>query len=1055
MSNFNSYFKNEGCKRIVNKFFTGVDIYNENKITSLDYRIVPPPEQPASWYVENGETATFIVEVLYTINDDPEIKISTFEVPREVDGVFVIDGSYRVASNRLEVDFDCRIKMSGSGDKVINFDYFRVYDIEKQQLRIKRQDPSQTSIPERGTIIKLDKLEKALQDPKYKEHLQLTPRQSLKWQVKLDLDYKPTEITPKLIDEALMFGDDRLKDLVVDKTIESVAQSFMRYVFRGNNGRNFITAKKNITEYFKKQGRLKEEQESLSRMFYRFFKGAAIDVDKTQENDLQVPPGVNAINLESLKSRIVVPETVAINASMLDLIDVADTPINNNTNKQNALTVSTHVTDDGIMFDVYTPDFQKVTIPYLEYLNNKVVASEYVDYDTKQIKPNEQGMVEVKYRMKRMMVPKDEISLIDLHPDYRLSSTTRRIPFVNLSDSVRISMGSSMLKQSIPLPHAERPLVDSGNYDDLAENVLSEKFAFDKGKVKEITERAVIIELPDKTTVEMPRRSVIKSQNDVSVYSEPKVKVGQKVKKGDIITGAVGMEPDTYKAGVNALVLFHAYFGLVNEDALVISQSFADKIASYSIVDMKHEVKNLNMIKWIAPVGTEVKSGDSVMTLWKAVKLDEINKAMAEKLGGLFGNDKLSEYTIAEEIRVPNNIDSAVVSDVMIQKQLKPKLKKGDRINFDFTYSSDEYIENYQKTMDRQVIYDKYPDYVAAQRLDPIKMDPDQIKVVYTVRIRLIKNSPAIVGEKITSRYGGKGVTSEIRPDSEMPLVIDPTTGEKKRVEVVMNPYSTVNRKIPAVILENQLGLIAHHLHDKVDELKKTKTGQKKILPLLKKYYGNRFEGMEVEEFIKQHENLPLSEVYYFNVGSFSRFTPELVEGWMDELGLKSQLKTLIPADQLVDWEEVEESLGKEEADKLREEKKGQFQEVNKPLQAGYMTLERLYHIPSYSNKVSTGLFNVDINPKKDQPIMRRGKYRLTGQSIGEMELSALLAKNNKAFIQHTRKESAQLENQMFLNNLLALGLSITDERGYGVGGSSLRTDIQRLKSKFRIKNAK
>lgn len=72
-----------------------------------------------------------------------------------------------------------------------------------------------------------------------------------------------------------------------------------------------------------------------------------------------------------------------------------------------------------------------MTIPYIDYLNKKVVASEFVDYETNTLKPNKDGEVEVKYRMKRKMVPVGEIELIDLHPDYRLSSTTRRIPFTN------------------------------------------------------------------------------------------------------------------------------------------------------------------------------------------------------------------------------------------------------------------------------------------------------------------------------------------------------------------------------------------------------------------------------------------------------------------------------------------------------------------------------------------------------------------------------------------------------------------------------------------------
>jgi hypothetical protein len=86
-----------------------------------------------------------------------------------------------------------------------------------------------------------------------------------------------------------------------------------------------------------------------------------------------------------------------------------------------------------------TPTFEKITIPYLDYLNKKVCASEYVDYETNTLKPNERGMVEVKYRMKRKMVPVEEVELVDLHPDYRLSEEVRRIPFTNFTDSVKMA----------------------------------------------------------------------------------------------------------------------------------------------------------------------------------------------------------------------------------------------------------------------------------------------------------------------------------------------------------------------------------------------------------------------------------------------------------------------------------------------------------------------------------------------------------------------------------------------------------------------------------------
>lgn len=244
----------------------------------------------------------------------------------------------------------------------------------------------------------------------------------------------------------MAFGDDRLKDLIVDKKIESVATGFMNWMFRSNNGANYISVRKNINNYFTKFGRLKDEIGPLSRLAFRYFKGSS-EV-KSGEANLQVPPGINAMNLDSVGTKISIPETVAYNETMADLIDLADTPINQNTNKQNALTVSTHITDEGVLFDVYNKDFQKITILYLDYLNSKVCASEYVDYKTNTIKPDANGEVEVKYRMKRKMVKADEIDLIDLHPDYRLSSVSRQIPFINSTDSVRISMGTSIFNSA-------------------------------------------------------------------------------------------------------------------------------------------------------------------------------------------------------------------------------------------------------------------------------------------------------------------------------------------------------------------------------------------------------------------------------------------------------------------------------------------------------------------------------------------------------------------------------------------------------------------------------
>lgn len=1057
MSNFNAFFKKEGAKMMVDKIFGKVDVYAGGKknLTDLTFH-VEEEKFPASYYVENGLTAAFKVVLDYTVDYGKEKLTTYFEVPKEIDGVFIIEGAYRIATNVLSSDWDCRINMSGSKRHDIHFDYERSYDIKKGELIITKRDPL-LGYSEKTKSIKLDDID-SIQGLE-RENLRLSERQTKKLMVKLDLDYEPNYISKRLIEDCLASGDDKAKDLIVDKKIESVPSSFMRFLFKSERNNNYYKMTRHIANYWIRNGKLPNPVNIVTTTCARYFKGSS-DSAKGGEG-VSISTGINPINMQSLTNKIQIGETIAYNSSFTDLICVGATPINQNVNKQNSLTVSAHIGDDDVFFDVYDKNFQKITIPYLDYLNSKVVASEYVDYDTNQLKPNPDGKVEVKYRMKRKMVPLSEIDLIDLHPDYRLSEEVRRIPFVNYTDSVRIHMGSSMIKQAIGLPEAERPLVDTGNYEELNKNVLNEKFRWPEGKVKEITDRAITIELPNKETIDMPRRTAIQSVNDVNVYTEPKVKVGQKVKEGDIIIGGVGVERDTFKTGLNALVLYHAMFGYVNEDALVVSESFSKRMCSYSIIDIQLDTKANEAIKWIAPIGTKVKSGDPVITTSRVIHLDEVNKAISTELGGIFGSGMdFTEYTTERHLEVPNDIEEAYVSDIMIQENTKPRMEKGlVKPDLTFAHTSTPVIQEYDKTKDRKPIYERYPEYIASDVLRPLgnEMIRDKgPKIVYVIRVRLIKRTNIMVGSKLTNRYGGKGVVSKILPDDKMPIIVDKNTGKKTVVEVVMNPYSTIKRKIPSVNMEYLLGNIAHRIHDIVEEKRKSKKEKETIIPFLEKYYPGRYSGMSADEFLKIHDTKKLSDVYYFNVGSYSsKFTPELIEEWANELGAESQSKVLMPTEMITDMNELKENLGEEEFEKVKKDMAGKYTEVQKPLSAGYMTLLQLYHIPSYSNKSTSSMFGDGINEYVDSPIMGKGAYRTTGQKIGEMELSAYLARNAKEFIETARGDTSKVDNQLFLNNLLGLGLTVADDRGYKLGGSSLKERLDGMRVKFRLKNQK
>jgi hypothetical protein len=1061
MSNFNELFKREGAQEIVNRFvINNADRFSETKITSYNVVVEEEEKQPASYYVREGLTAVFKIRVEYTLSDNPDqVSYAYFEVPREVDGQFIIEGKYYIPFNRLESSKECRIYKSldtakGKDRNEIVFDSSRFYDANSGTLVIKNDVGVDV---EKTTSIKYDKIDYVEGD--LKEKLKLTETQSKKFQIKLDLDYVPEYINTKLIDDCLEYGDDQSKDLIIDKEICNSYKSFRRYMFQGDKLR-YYRVRSSINSYFVKNKALKLD--TISTLALGNFKGNSSK--SAVDPNIQFSPGINAINIESAEAKISIPNTMAYNTSMADLIDIAEIPINAGNKKKssrlvhtpNSLTVSTHLTEKSeIEFEVFDKEFRRITILYIDYLNSKVCASEYVDYENAKLKPNENGQVEVKHRMRRKMVDINDIDFIDLHPDYRLSRTTRRIPFINSTDSVRIGMGAGMLKQSIPLVEAQRPLVDTGRGEELVDNILNDKFKHDKGTVVDIDEDNVLIKL-DKTSeiIKFPRKSAIKGNNDVCVYTTPKVKKGQKVKKGDVITGAHNLDLDNnvYRSGLNALVLFHAYHGLVNEDALVVSESFANRMRHYSIIDISFPVNDKCAIKWIAPVGTRVKSKMDVVTLNKAINFDKVNKNLADNLGVFDLEGLVTEVYKA----IPNNIEEAVISDVSIQKLENPIIPGNVKaVDYTFSHTSDKVIKEYMDNMDRSVIYKEFPEYVAADRLKPTVMNREDYSIVYTINIRLIKITKIMCGSKVTNRYGGKGVVSVVKPDHLMPKMVD-SEGKEHIVEVVMNPYSTVNRKIAGVLMEQELGLIAHKLSDLVNEYKNTATGKKKIMPLINKYYPGRYEKMDVEDFISLHNSKPIEEVYYFNVGCYSDYTPERVHNMMEDLGLEAQNKILMPEEEVTDLAELKANLPKDEYVEIAKSIRGKFVPVEKKLQCGWMTMIDLYHIPSYNSKVTSSMFGTghyEINPKKSQPLMGKGLYRDEGQSISEMELAVLLSRNAKSFIESSRDKTRKAENQTFLNNLLALGLTITDDEGFYQGGSSLKSDLKQLKTKFRLKN--
>jgi hypothetical protein len=68
------------------------------------------------------------------------------------------------------------------------------------------------------------------------------------------------------------------------------------------------------------------------------------------------------------------------------------------------------------------------------------------------------------------------------------------------------------------------------------------------------------------------------------------------------------------------------------------------------------------------------------------------------------------------------------------------------------------------------------------------------------------------------------------------------------------------------------------------------------------------------------------------------------------------------------------------------------------------------------------------------------------------MELTVLQSRGATKFIESSRKNSAKVDSQLFLNNLLGLGMTVVDDEGYRMGGSNLKEQMLRMKNKYKVK---
>jgi len=190
-------------------------------------------------------------------------------------------------------------------------------------------------------------------------------------------------------------------------------------------------------------------------------------------------------------------------------------------------------------------------------------------------------MVSVRYKADFLEAPRDRIEYMDVSPKQVVSIAAGLIPFLEHDDANRALMGANMMRQAVPLLKTERAFVATGLEARVARDSRVTVTAEESGIVAYASARKIIVSRDGK----LPERKSDRGQcheyglqkfrrsNAGTCYNQkPIVRVGQKVKRGDVLADGPGTCDGELALGRNLLVAFMPWSGYNFEDAIVISE---------------------------------------------------------------------------------------------------------------------------------------------------------------------------------------------------------------------------------------------------------------------------------------------------------------------------------------------------------------------------------------------------------------------------------------------------------------------------------------------------
>ena len=181
---------------------------------------------------------------------------------------------------------------------------------------------------------------------------------------------------------------------------------------------------------------------------------------------------------------------------------------------------------------------------------------------------------------------------MDVSPQQVVSIAASLIPFLEHDDANRALMGSNMQRQAVPVLRAEKPLVGTGLESVVARDSGVCVVAKNKGVVESVDASRIVVRVTDKKADSAADiYNLIKytrSNQNTCINQRPIVKVGDSVKKGDVLADGPSIDNGELALGQNIRIAFMPWNGYNFEDSILISEKVAreDRFTSIHIQEI-------------------------------------------------------------------------------------------------------------------------------------------------------------------------------------------------------------------------------------------------------------------------------------------------------------------------------------------------------------------------------------------------------------------------------------------------------------------------------------